>query len=131
MRALLIALVCVTLPFAAVARTMDAIKIPCPMQPARSGHGAECAVSDRHLLQRCGHHRQNRQALQGGAGMPNLPCRHAVAADGDIGTQPVFPDSGARADRSQAPPRRYLATASPDLTPLPVPLRPAPRGYSE
>ena len=34
MRALLIALVCVTLPFAAVARTLDAIKIPCPMQPA-------------------------------------------------------------------------------------------------
>ena len=34
MRALLITLLCVTLPFAAVARTMDAIKIPCPMQPA-------------------------------------------------------------------------------------------------
>ncbi len=34
MRALWITLLCVTLPFAAVARTMDAIKIPCPMQPA-------------------------------------------------------------------------------------------------
>ncbi|MGE3296428.1 MAG: hypothetical protein AB7I68_03665 [Porticoccaceae bacterium] len=32
MRALLIALLCVALPFTAGARTLDAIKIPCPMQ---------------------------------------------------------------------------------------------------
>jgi len=34
MRTLLIALLCVALPFAAGARALDAIKIPCPMQQA-------------------------------------------------------------------------------------------------
>jgi hypothetical protein len=34
MRAFLITLLCVALPFAAGARTLDAIKIPCPMQQA-------------------------------------------------------------------------------------------------
>lgn len=34
MRTLLIALLCVALPFAAGARTLDSIKIPCPMQQA-------------------------------------------------------------------------------------------------
>ena len=50
--------------------------------------------------------------------MPNFPRRHIVAADPDTSGKPVFPAGGDRVDNSQAPPCRYLAPTSPDLTSL-------------